>query len=82
MFRQLLFIAALVAISVASPVAEERGGRIVGGFPALARQFPHQVSLRNTLNVHFCGGSIVNSRWILSSAHCKLKRFIAEVLKY
>ncbi|KAK4878901.1 hypothetical protein RN001_011407 [Aquatica leii] len=33
-------------------------------------QFPYQVSLRTSSNVHFCGGSIVNVRWVLTSAQC------------
>uniref|UniRef100_A0A182MK56 Peptidase S1 domain-containing protein n=1 Tax=Anopheles culicifacies TaxID=139723 RepID=A0A182MK56_9DIPT len=42
--------------------------RIVGGVPVDIRDFPYQVSLRR--GRHFCGGSIIDSEWILTAAHC------------
>lgn len=45
--------------------------RIVGGKDAEEGQFPYQVSLRNIFRrSHFCGGSILSSRFILTAAHC------------
>lgn len=45
--------------------------RIVGGEDAKEGQFPYQVSLRLKLNKqHFCGGSILSSRFILTAGHC------------
>lgn len=44
-------------------------GQIVGGKDAPVGKFPHQVSLRQNGN-HFCGGSIIDSRHILTAAHC------------
>ena len=48
--------------------------RIIGGSLASDGQFPHQVSLQNNSGYHFCGGSIVNDRWVVSAAHCTIER--------
>ncbi|XP_034179932.1 trypsin [Osmia lignaria lignaria] len=46
-------------------------GRIVNGTKAALRQFPYQVSLRRSYNsAHFCGGSLISERHVLTAAHC------------
>ncbi|TNN68836.1 Trypsin-2 [Liparis tanakae] len=42
--------------------------RIVGGYKCEAHSQPWQVSLN--VGYHFCGGSLINDRWIASAAHC------------
>ncbi|XP_072743648.1 trypsin-like [Anoplolepis gracilipes] len=45
--------------------------RIVNGTKATPRQFPHQVSLMRTwTGNHFCGGSIISIKLVLTAAHC------------
>lgn len=45
--------------------------KIVNGYDAERGQFPHQVSLRRNANhQHYCAGSIISDRWILTAAHC------------
>ncbi|XP_055596059.1 chymotrypsin-2-like [Uranotaenia lowii] len=82
MFRlSLLFVlvAAVAVFGKTLPVEyQEWEGYIVGGQNAASGQFPYQVSLRSAQNAHFCGGSIVNNRWILSAAHCTIGRTTAN----
>lgn len=45
--------------------------RIIGGHEASVGQFPYQVSLQTIFyRRHFCAASIINSRFLLTAAHC------------
>eukprot|EP00062_Callorhinchus_milii_P001032 gi/632935707/ref/XP_007891039.1/ PREDICTED: coagulation factor IX [Callorhinchus milii] len=44
--------------------------RIVGGTDCEKGQCPWQVLLVNGNGVGFCGGSILNERWVITAAHC------------
>lgn len=54
--------------------------RVSGGKTARPGQFPYQVSIRDFRSYglnkyhHFCGGSILSERWVLTAAHCMALR--------
>ncbi|CAO2603350.1 Anionic trypsin-2, partial [Lemmus lemmus] len=49
----------------AFPVDDDK---IVGGYTCSENSVPYQVSLNS--GYHFCGGSLINSEWVVSAAHC------------
>ncbi|GIY35849.1 plasminogen [Caerostris darwini] len=54
-------------------VAYESPDRVVGGEEAVPHSWPWQVSLQKFYiepNAHSCGGTLINSQWVLTAAHC------------
>ncbi|KAL6265054.1 hypothetical protein P5V15_005145 [Pogonomyrmex californicus] len=73
-----LLLTCLAAVSYAA--LPKIDGQIVGGTDAAVGAHPYMVSLRRK-NSHFCGGSIIAKRYILTAAHCLMKFTDPEDLK-
>ncbi|XP_039542926.1 testisin-like isoform X2 [Pimephales promelas] len=58
----------------------------IKGVDAQKKAWPWMVSL-HTSNSHFCGGSLISSQWVLSAAHCFVRKDgtdmdVASILVY
>ncbi|XP_026224446.1 transmembrane protease serine 11D [Anabas testudineus] len=74
----LLFVSSLCLAALASPqnncgqrflVSPPGGSRVVGGRDAPEGAWPWQVSIQ-IRSRHHCGGTILNSLWVLTATHC------------
>ncbi|KAK3918744.1 Chymotrypsin BI [Frankliniella fusca] len=63
--------AAVLACAVVSQEneVESAGLKIFNGDVATRTQFPYQAAIYIDLSV-FCGGSLINEKWVLTAAHC------------
>ncbi|XP_044279639.1 cationic trypsin-3-like isoform X2 [Varanus komodoensis] len=68
---KLILIFAFLGAAVWLPLDYD-DDKIVGGYDCRKNSVPYQVSLNN--GHHFCGGSLIHDRWVVSAAHCYKSR--------
>uniref|UniRef100_A0A1B0CW07 Putative trypsin-like serine protease n=1 Tax=Lutzomyia longipalpis TaxID=7200 RepID=A0A1B0CW07_LUTLO len=68
----------VVGVFSRSVDVEDSQSFMTGGQEAFAGQFPHVASVRNTANLHLCGGFIINNNWVVSVAGCTANRTPAD----
>lgn len=67
-------------IGLSNQGVPELSTRLIGAKDAKKGQFPYQVGLRKKfIHFQFCGASLINSRYLLTAAHCIVDTFAEEI---
>ncbi|XP_074857006.1 ovochymase-1 [Carettochelys insculpta] len=67
------------AVNMTAAREEPGKPRVVGGSPAPQMSWPWLVSLQYE-NEHFCGGSLIAEKWVLTAGHCNFSAHTDRVV--
>ncbi|KAF7273986.1 hypothetical protein GWI33_013328, partial [Rhynchophorus ferrugineus] len=69
----------IVTIVLVATGLQQHAVALEGGEPAAPGEFPYMVSIRDSRNVHICGGTIIGDSWILTSNPCYSRSWFGYV---
>lgn len=67
--KRAIFILLVLSASNLAATQENKAPKVVNGTESDIARHPYMVSIRKGES-HHCGGTIINSEWVLAAAHC------------